>query len=533
MTSANRSGVSELGGSLTRSRASADRPGHPGAPGRALGHRLGVDRAVRPASARPTRPGAGSAAAEVLVAVGGERPALGRRRGHVGRRRLDHRRAAPARRCRPCPPTARTRRPPGAATRVPASPASRVGRAHSRPVPSRVRRRATGGPGSGPPCRRIPAARTSRRRAGAGSATPSTAARVAGHDGPSAVLCTGTPTAARSSGSAVPDRAVTLITSVLQESRGGQGVRVAGARPSTRGRWSDPVEGRRRASRCSSPSAHRASAHSRSDSRLRYRPTSEPSMGDGHEQPLGPADDGAGQVEGGRRPVGPRDRRTRSASAPGRSGSRCRSSSAVTISSVTSVVPATSLERCEGSVVTSAISTYSSRSSRVSRYVELGPGLRLGPGHAHGRLGLVDRAGHLHHGRVLGHPAAVEEAGRAVVAGPGVDLQHGVLTGLPMLNDRRRSATARLRGRGPISPGFGSPRRDPARPGAHRAARGPTPTIVGGLWPPNAPNRAISRPPASASSSSTAPWGPTCRCRSSPPTTSAARTSRAATSCWS
>ena len=68
--------------------------------------------------------------------------------------------------------------------------------------------------------------------------------------------------------------------------------------------------------------------------------------------------------------------------------------------------------------------------------VELGAGLGLGPGQAHGGLGLVHRAGHLHHGRVLGHPAPVEEAGGAVVAGPGVDLQHGVLTG-PMLNERR------------------------------------------------------------------------------------------------
>ena len=116
-----------------------------------------------------------------------------------------------------------------------------------------------------------------------GAATPAIAPGSHASTGPSPVLCTGIPTAARSSGSPVADSAVTSITSELHVGRGGQcrscrSIRWRSGEPSGR-RSRQPGasssagaadrRGAPRASKWSCPSAHLAMAHSRSDSRFR------------------------------------------------------------------------------------------------------------------------------------------------------------------------------------------------------------------------------------------------------------------------
>ena len=140
----------------------------------------------------------------------------------------------------------------------------------------------------------------------------------------------------------------------------------------------------------------RAMAHSRSDSRLRYRPTCEPSIGRGHRQPLGPPHHRPGQVEGGRGPVGSGDHEVGGHLDPVDEIVDAPLEGSSTISAVTRVVPGLSFDRLDGSVATSAISTYRSRSSAVSSWSNSESGLGLGPGQPHGRLRLVDRAGDLH-----------------------------------------------------------------------------------------------------------------------------------------
>ena len=165
------------------------------------------------------------------------------------------------------------------------------------------------------------------------------------------------------------------------------------------------------------------------------------------------------------------------------------SSRAATISPVTSVLPGPSFDRCAGVGGDLGHQHVELPLESGQQLVELAAGLGLGPGHAHRRLGLVDGAGHLHHGGVLGHPAPVEEARGPVVAGPRVDLQHA-WPHRAMLND------------GPDPAGHAQPAAPPVSLvgyGRRRRIRIELP-----------PGR-----PRAGASSSTAPWAPTSSCRSS------------------
>src|SRR5664280_256699 len=144
--------------------------------------------------------------------------------------------------------------------------------------------------------------------------------------------------------------------------------------------------------------------------------------------------------------------------------SMCTSSAAI-ISGVTSVLPATSLDRLEGSVATSAISTYRSRSRPVSSSSNSDPGSASARANAHRLLSLVHGPVHLHDVAFLANPTAEEQPGGPVIARLRVDLQHWFITD-PMLNDAVRArlhadASDRPRSHGPRPAGLRAARHLP------------------------------------------------------------------------
>ncbi len=72
--------------------------------------------------------------------------------------------------------------------------------------------------------------------------------------------------------------------------------------------------------------------------------------------------------------------------------------------------------------------------------VQFGIRRGFGVGRAHDGLGFIHGSVDLHDQRVLAHPAPVEQPGGAIIAGPGVDLQHSLITGT-MLNDIARASS--------------------------------------------------------------------------------------------
>ena len=92
------------------------------------------------------------------------------------------------------------------------------------------------------------------------------------------------------------------------------------------------------------------------------------------------------------------------------------------MAAVTADVPGVSLRRFSGSVASSAISTYRSRSIDTITPASSRLGAGFGPRQAEHGLRLVDGAVGRGQLAVLADPAAVEEPGRAVVPLSGVHL---------------------------------------------------------------------------------------------------------------
>ena len=137
--------------------------------------------------------------------------------------------------------------------------------------------------------------------------------------------------------------------------------------------------------------------------------------GDGDGTPLGPADDGAGDVEpGGELGLAGHDELGGELEAAAEVVGRALE--AVDHLAVTAVWSGGELVVVLRRVASSAISTYRSRSRPTSISSSSPPRSVRGPGQADGGLGLVDGAVGLGPGVVLGHPTAEEQAGGAVVA---------------------------------------------------------------------------------------------------------------------